>query len=228
MPIIQKSLKSIHNFFLIFGLNVSFVKKRNNQSAIELNSLVAVNNAFSESRIQNNFVSNEHLVFFKEIVELLKENKINLSGCKVADVGCGMGDLICEISRCFQTKECHGYDFSNVAVQIAQKRFPECKFSQHDLYDELNEKFDFVCCTEVLEHLLFPDRALHNIIAAASGSKVLLTVPDGRTDTFEGHINFWSIESWKVFIESNCSNSEISIGYFNNNLNLYALIQDKK
>jgi len=228
MSIFQKFLKSLHNFFLLFGLNISFVKKRNRQSAIEMNSLEAVNTAFSDIQIQSNFASSEHIVFFNEIIGLLKEHSIDLSGSKVADVGCGIGDLINEINTHFRPKECYGYDFSEVAVRIAQKRFPEFKFCQHDLYTELSEKFDFVFCTEVLEHLLFPEKAIKNILESSKGKNIFLTVPDGRTDTFEGHINFWSIESWKIFIESNCPDCHISFGYLNNYQNLYALIKDQK
>jgi predicted methyltransferase len=36
---------------------------------------------------------------------------------------------------------------------------------------------------------------------AKSGARIVITVPDGRKDIFLGHINFWSSESFRVFLE---------------------------
>ena len=53
----------------------------------------------------------------------------------------------------------------------------------------------------------------------------MITVPNGRIDTFEGHINFWSPESWKVFIESNISDQEfeVKVGLIDNLTNFAIL-----
>jgi hypothetical protein len=59
--------------------------------------------------------------------------------------------------------------------------------------------FDTVFCCETLEHLLIPSKALKNLLNATN-FKCVLTVPDGRTDTYPGHINFWSEESWGSFL----------------------------
>ena len=92
--------------------------------------------------------------------------------------------------------------------------------------DKLDYKFDIVFCTEVLEHLLYPHIALQNIIHLSQDSGVIMiTVPNGRIDTFEGHINFWSPESWKVFIESNISDQEfeVKVGLIDNLTNFAIL-----
>jgi len=52
---------------------------------------------------------------------------------------------------------------------------------------------------------------------------LLITVPNGRNDTFAGHINFWSPESWDVFIEENSGGLEFSTGKVESTL-LYAVI----
>lgn len=81
-------------------------------------------------------------------------------------------------------------------------------------------------CTEVLEHLLFPDKALKNILKMiANNGTLLVTVPNGRTDTYKGHINFWSPESWKVFIETNCEGFSYDIGLTKDSGDNYAIIQ---
>ena len=82
-----------------------------------------------------------------------------------------------------------------------------------------------IFCIEVLEHLLHPDIALRNIVNMLSGSGVaLITVPNGRIDTFDGHINFWSPESWEVFLKQICSGYTIKTGLIEDGQNNYAVI----
>lgn len=224
---INKFLKSIHNFFLIFGINISFVKKRIYQSAIELNSLNSTNLAFNNVKVQKDFVSHERLAFFTEIVDLMKTLQLDYQSLDIIDVGCGMGDLIDLVQQQFHPKSCTGSDFSKTAIEIANKRFNKCRFYVHDLYEPLPNKYHFILCTEVLEHLLYPAKALHNMLESCHPVNILLTVPDGRYDTFEGHINFWSSESWRVFLEDVFPQKKITTGYLNKNQNLYAIIQEK-
>jgi 2-polyprenyl-3-methyl-5-hydroxy-6-metoxy-1,4-benzoquinol methylase len=88
-----------------------------------------------------------------------------------------------------------------------------------------HEKYDFVLCTEVLEHLLHPEIALNNIMnMLEENGKALITVPNGRTDTFGGHINFWSPESWNVFIKKNSAGFYSETGLIHNNSANYAIL----
>ena len=50
-----------------------------------------------------------------------------------------------------------------------------------------------------LEHLLDPHKALNNLLNA-SLKNCVLTVPDGRIDNYQGHIIFWSEESFESFL----------------------------
>jgi hypothetical protein len=52
----------------------------------------------------------------------------------------------------------------------------------------------------------------------------LLTLPKGRTDTFAGHINFWSPESWTVFLNSICEDLEVETALDNQEHN-FAIIK---
>lgn len=69
---------------------------------------------------------------------------------------------------------------------------------------------------EVLEHLEYPDRALQTLTGALRpGGTLLLTVPQGRIDRSRYHINFWSPESWKLFIEAQIGGiGEVETGTF--------------
>ena len=44
-----------------------------------------------------------------------------------------------------------------------------------------------------------------------TNGKLIISVPDGRIDTFSGHINFWSPESFKIFIEKTINYTEMGM-----------------
>jgi hypothetical protein len=61
----------------------------------------------------------------------------------------------------------------------------------------------------------------------ANEGVLVVTVPDGRNDTFLGHINFWSPESWKIFIEAQCKDFKYETGQVDGGAN-YAFIFKEK
>jgi 2-polyprenyl-3-methyl-5-hydroxy-6-metoxy-1,4-benzoquinol methylase len=102
---------------------------------------------------------------------------------------------------------------------------PDAEFRYFDIYEGSSLQFDVIFCIEVLEHLLHPARALRNVVAMLADSGVgLITVPNGRIDTFEGHINFWSPESWEVFVKEICAGYTVETGLIENGQNNFAVI----
>lgn len=91
----------------------------------------------------------------------------------------------------------------------------------HDaLLEAVEEKYDVIFCTEVLEHMANPTEALLSMFQHLSDTGVLvLTVPDGRQDhhsagriredgsAYWGHVNFWSPESWPCFLQQSVNRS---------------------
>lgn len=124
--------------------------------------------------------------------------------CLVADYGCGTGVLVSKLKNDFPKIEIIGYDFSESKIRRCRSFYdvgPEC-FSRGSVYDPISRKFDVIIATEVLEHLEYPTIAVKNLLSALNTSgRLFLTVPDGRTDTYHGHIHFWSPESWKLYME---------------------------
>ena len=56
---------------------------------------------------------------------------------------------------------------------------------------------------------------------------LIITVPNGRMDTSFRHINFWSPESWEIFIKEHANKKYVlDIGLFNNYKNNYAIIKN--
>jgi len=222
---IIKLLKGIHNLFYKIGLDIRFRKDAILSDAAQENSLEAINNYYSSVDKQFEITSSGHQKFFQEIIKILETSGINLKEKKIADFGCGIGNLLMHLEKQFQPAECNGFDFSEVLLNLAAQRFPKGRFEQHDIYKPLDRKFDFVFCTEVIEHLLYPDQAVKNLLSTLNhNGGAFISVPDGRRDTYELHINFWSPESWDVFIRNQVSGkARIETGYVTAN-NLYALI----
>ncbi len=224
--LITSFMKSIHNLFYIMGVDIRFRKYNVSINAVEQNSVDAINSFYSSTDKQFEITSTEHQKFFHEIIKIIENYGIKLKDKDIADFGCGAGNLLSHLNKYFQPAVCNGFDFSETLLNLAIKRFPEGRFAHHDIYTCMDRQFDFVFCTEVIEHLLYPDKAVKNILATVNpnGGGAFLSVPDGRNDTFAYHINFWSPESWEVFIRSQVDeNIKIETGYVTSN-NLYAII----
>lgn len=117
----------------------------------------------------------------------------------------------------YQAAVLFGFDHSLAALEIARRLLLQAEFRMMDIYAPMpDERFDIIFCIEVLEHLLYPDRALRNLTQLAPGGMLILAVPNGRYDHFAGHINFWSPESWRVFLETTCPSWEIETGLTGN------------
>ena len=82
------------------------------------------------------------------------------------DLGCGNGSLSHELSKLGFAV--HGIDRSQSGIQIARETFPRVQFLLGDVENELSsdplpaESFDVVVSTEVVEHLYYPRRLIHN------------------------------------------------------------------
>lgn len=158
--------------------------------------------------------------------------KNNVKEWKVLDMGCGGGLLTESLSRLDVFGQVKGYDMTEECIQVATKHASKdmllknnlenesLKYEIKDLFKEdfVAEKFDMVCCFEMLEHVDEPFRMLSclrerlntggvmvistinkdlvslltTIVAA---EHVLNLVPKG-THTFEKYINCSDIENW--------------------------------
>jgi SAM-dependent methyltransferase len=110
----------------------------------------------------------------------------------VLDVGCGQGALLTEICARSRARP-FGTDISAVGLRLAKQRLPQGVFSILDITTEsLDETFDLVICSEVLEHIS-DDVAALRMLRKMTGKYLLVTTPQGRMRTFEtskdiGHV----------------------------------------
>ena len=192
------------------------------KSALHHNSKEGLNSFYSDKEAVESYLDPG---FYQRLIDLLASNGVDYHQKRVADVGCGTGGLLNALKTQAQTQSLTGLEYSENALAIARAQVSGVEFCDFDIYEGSARQFDVIFCIETLEHLLHPDKALENIVKmlAPSGA-ALLTVPNGRIDTFEGHINFWSPESWNVFLKSVCNGCSINSGLIENGENNYAVI----
>lgn len=197
---------------------------------IAANSKTNWDSWFSNSKYLAEYAAPGRIASYVEIIRELDKHSVFENTKTVMDAGCGTGHFLSELYKVRPDLQLTGTDFSEESVKISKNLLPQADFFTLDVYNiptDFNNKFDVIICSEVLEHLLYPEKALKNLFNLLSdGGKMTLCVPNGRIDNYSGHINFWSPESWKVFIESNVDNEKYAMDFymFNNNRNNLAII----
>jgi 2-polyprenyl-3-methyl-5-hydroxy-6-metoxy-1,4-benzoquinol methylase len=104
-----------------------------------------------------------HAYLISPLLEMLaKKKSSSTSKLRVLDLGCGNGSFSNLIAQ--QGYEVVGVEESQSGVKVAQLNFPDCHFIQASIsalpYTELENSFDIVFSSEVIEHLLYPRELL--------------------------------------------------------------------
>lgn len=214
----------IKRMFYKMGIDIRFVRKEEVRSAIEMNEVDSMNRYWSTKELSDRFLSKDVLNRFQDTLSILKDHQVDLTGKSVIDVGCGNGLLLKFLSEHFRISAQAGMEYAEAAIGVARKLNPVPEYIVHDINEPYGVHYGAVLCTEVIEHIQYPEKAVSNLLAMVQDKGLLLiTVPNGRYDTFAGHINFWSPESWEVFVRQNSGGLEFRTGGVDKTL-LYALI----
>ena len=140
-----------------------------------------------------------------------------LKPVKVLDVGCGEGFTLKKLEEKRIGKKNEGIDYSIDAIKIGKKIYPDLNLSRGDIYklDFSDNEFDLVICTEVLEHLEFPEKAVEEL-KRVSRKYIVFSVPNepffilanllrGRYIKNFGnhpeHINHWTFLGFEKFLK---------------------------
>lgn len=147
--------------------------------------------------------------YYKTFTKELKKLEIK----SVLDIGCGEGFILNKLKEEGIGKSWEGIDYSKEAIEIGKKTHPNLSLKQGSIYDSKfkDNSFDLVVCTEVLEHLKEPKKALKEVIRI-SNKYVLLSVPNEPLFLFSnftqwgkdiGHINHWTFWGFPNFVKKN-------------------------
>lgn len=129
---------------------------------------------------------------------LMLELAGGLSFDSVLDVGCGNGETLAAFRERHPRARLAGVDVSELVVAEDAAANPGITFRQLDIgASRLDESFDLVLCSEVIEHVDDWQGALRNLRAMCK-RHLLLTVPAGPVfpiDRSVGHLRHFSPES---------------------------------
>jgi 2-polyprenyl-3-methyl-5-hydroxy-6-metoxy-1,4-benzoquinol methylase len=139
---------------------------------------------------------------------------VEITRRRVLDIGCHAGCLLRLMRARYPEASLFGCDISDVKLAMAQRACPDAELFFSALSDLPQAScYDVVFLMEVLEHTVDPEAVVRRLIdIVSSAGTLVLTVPDGRKDQFPakeynaefdsyaGHINFWSPESWHYFL----------------------------
>jgi 2-polyprenyl-3-methyl-5-hydroxy-6-metoxy-1,4-benzoquinol methylase len=164
------------------------------------NTRSAYDRVYTSDRLLDMYLSRERLEFYEELASICAP----LAARSVIDIGCGTGHLLgLTVDRMTVAPErVVGVDHSDAGIRRARELLPSATWIVADLYEmSLEERFELVICTEVLEHLHEPARAVDRLRGlCAPGGRVAITVPDGAQDKWEGHVNFWDESALRAFL----------------------------
>jgi hypothetical protein len=169
------------------------------------------------------YFSPERINFYYSVMEVLETNGLLDESPRVLDVGVYFGYLLRILHRFHPSGMYSGTDTHDTRLAIARELCPWATI-WHGTIDDLepDQRYDIVVLTEVLEHLVDPGMAVEKLTKI--GKVLMLTVPDGRVDTtaamqfnsdwgsYRGHVNFWSPESWRFWLERELPNCKVETG----------------
>lgn len=194
---------------LISTLGYSLVKIDNISDAISYNDLDTTNDFYRSNNKVDKYYSAQRLKSFLEIFSYI-DIDINMPDKYILDAGCGAGYFSNFLSKKLNKAKLYGIDFSDQAINYARNKYSHIQFDTKNIEEKLDETYDLICTISVLEHLKYPDVVFKNLLNSLNkGGTIITVVPNGRVDNFNGHIHFWSIESWSLFLEQHAPNCTI-------------------
>ena len=130
-------------------------------SPMEHNSVQRINEFYANPELRALQLTPTRFMFYDEILDIALANGVVFDGLDICDVGCGTGHLLSYVQQRFTPHSLTGLDISLEAIKVAQEILPKATFRELDIYAG-TPAADVLLCSEVLEHLLYPDRTQAN------------------------------------------------------------------
>ena len=145
-------------------------------------------------------VHRHHRRIFANLFNTIPRNEIQT----IADIGCGEGSNLAFLKSEFPQARLFGFDVSQTAMDAARRRV-EAEFILLDIQKQIPpQKFDLVCCSDVIEHLEEDLTALQNIRHITNRVALIATV-QGRMRANEdsiGHVRNYAYGELEQKIKS--------------------------
>lgn len=153
--------------------------------------------------------------FYSSLISLAKPLKAK----SILDAGCGEGFTMNELNKNGIGKEIEGVEYSKDAISLGKKLFPNLTIKQGSVYElpYKDDSFDLIVCTEVLEHLGDPKKAIQEMLRV-SKKYLIISVPNeplfmlsnflrgknlSRLGNDTEHVNHWNPLSFKRYLSQN-------------------------
>lgn len=207
LPLNTMLKQLVKNIFSALGLELRKKIHAPLRDASSYNTQANADFFYADEKAVNAYLSAERIAFYKEIIHVLEQQLDFKNIHTIADVSAGTGHLLKLFREKHGDKKYFGFDYSAKALEVCRKTCPDIPFEQVDLYKGIAQTFDLLLCVDTLEHLEYPEKAISSMLNMTNASGyVCIAVPNGRYDTFEGHIHYWSPESLVLFLKQlNCT-----------------------
>ncbi len=162
---------------------------------------------WTEDRILQSFYTRYYL--FKNIKNLIEKFKLR----SILDIGCGPAYNLMKILYPL-CNEIYGIDQPRI-INFCKKRYGITTFYADDIENStlnINKNFDLIICTDVIEHLLNPDKLI-DYIKKFSHSNTFLIITTPERDILRGkncnfcpkpsHIREWNKYEFNKYLKSN-------------------------
>jgi len=125
----------------------------------------------SKNPIQKFLISN----FFSSLISIIKPLKAD----SILDAGCGEGFTMNKLKENGLGKKIEGIEYEQAAITFGKELFPNLIIKQGSIYSlpYKDSFFDLIICTEVLEHLEDPTKAIREILRV-SRKYLIIGVPN--------------------------------------------------
>ena len=114
----KKLLLFIKKGMYKLGVDISFVRKEDTRSAIEMNEMEVINQAWSTKQYSDGFLTKPVLKRYEETLAILKQHSVDLSGKSLMDVGCGNGMLLKTLSDHYNVSSQAGMEYADWMVSV--------------------------------------------------------------------------------------------------------------
>jgi 2-polyprenyl-3-methyl-5-hydroxy-6-metoxy-1,4-benzoquinol methylase len=195
-------------------------------NALDYNSEANITAFYNNQVDVTNYIKNVATTHAQIMLNNLAMAKVNLNNQNIADVGCGTGHFLNLLQNNFTNTTLTGYEINEAPIQIAKKLFPTINYKIQSVYKILDIKYDCIFINHVLEHLTYPEDCLKALLASLNpNGSLIINIPNGRLDTFSGHIHFFSQTSLELLVKRHLTFSHYQSFLSNDALMICAIIK---